>query len=89
MKVTNALRTTLTVIVLFSLSSCGLATSNEERLQRADIQGNCGPRLNPEEDPETWLARSGAPKPRLEVEKPQGVTVPYDDLIAAWRKASL
>ena len=59
------------------------------RLQRADIQGNCGPRLNPEEDPETWLARSGAPKPRLEVEKPQGVTVPYDDLIAAWRKASL
>ncbi|MDH3642802.1 MAG: ABC transporter substrate-binding protein [Gammaproteobacteria bacterium] len=60
-----------------------------ERLQRAGIQGECGPQLNPQSDPQTWLARPGAPKPKLDVEKPQGVTVPYDDLIAEWREASL
>jgi glycerol transport system substrate-binding protein len=56
-----------------------------ERLQRAGIQGPCGPRLNPEEAPEAWLARPGAPKPKLDQEKPPGETVPYDQLIAAWR----
>jgi glycerol transport system substrate-binding protein len=56
-----------------------------ERLERAGIQGPCGPRLNPEEPPEDWLARPGAPKPRLDQEKPPGKTVPYDDLIDAWR----
>lgn len=56
-----------------------------ERLQRAGIQGDCGPRLNPEEPAEQWLARPGAPKPRLDEEKPPGETVPYDQLIEAWR----
>jgi glycerol transport system substrate-binding protein len=56
-----------------------------ERLERAGIQGPCGPRLNPEEPPEDWLARPGAPKPRLDQEKPPGKTVPYDELIDAWR----
>ncbi len=60
-----------------------------ERLQRANIQGECGPRLNPKGDPQMWLARAGAPKPKLDDEKPQGVTVAYDALIAAWRKASI
>ena len=56
-----------------------------ERLERAGIQGECGPKLNPEEDPAAWLARPGAPKPKLANEKPQGETVPYDALIEAWR----
>jgi len=56
-----------------------------ERLERAGVQGECGPRLNPEEDPAVWLARPGSPKPALADEKPQGVTVPYDELIEAWR----
>lgn len=60
-----------------------------ERLQRAGIQGECGPLLNPESEPETWLARPGAPKPKLDEENPPGVTVAYDELIAAWREASL
>ncbi|HEY5679524.1 MAG TPA: ABC transporter substrate-binding protein [Pseudomonadales bacterium] len=55
-----------------------------ERLQRAGIQGDCGPELNPEVDPEEWLARPGAPKPRLADEKPPGKTVPYDELVADW-----
>jgi len=56
-----------------------------ERLERAGIQGPCGPRLNAEEPREAWLARPGAPKPKLDQEKPPGRTVPYDDLIEAWR----
>jgi len=56
------------------------------RLQRAGIQGECGPVLNePVEDAE-WLARPGAPKPELTNEKPPGQTVPYDHLIQAWRE---
>ncbi|MCZ6888520.1 MAG: ABC transporter substrate-binding protein [Gammaproteobacteria bacterium] len=55
------------------------------RLQRAGIQGECGPMLNAERDPEYWLNQPGAPKPRAADEKPMGQTVPYDDLIRAWR----
>ncbi|MEZ5553358.1 MAG: ABC transporter substrate-binding protein [Pseudomonadales bacterium] len=57
-----------------------------ERLQRAGIQGDCGPLLNEPMDPAEWLARPGAPKPKLADEKPRGETVPYAALIAAWRE---
>ncbi len=61
-----------------------------ERIQRAGVQGECGPRLNPEVDPEEWFAKSeggvNAPKPKLANEKPQGVTVDYDTLINAWKE---
>ena len=60
-----------------------------ERLQRVGVQGECGPRLNPVESAEVWLARPGAPKPRLQDEKPQGVTVPYDELLTQWRDAQI
>jgi len=55
------------------------------RLERAGVQGECGPQLNEERDEEYWLSQPGAPKPKLENEKPQGLTVKYDDLIQAWR----
>ncbi len=54
------------------------------RLERANVQGECGPKLNEEQDPEYWFSQPGAPKPRLENEKPQGVTVDYDLLLQAW-----
>ncbi len=56
------------------------------RLQRHGVLGECGPQLNEESDADYWLAQPGAPKPRLNNEKPQGETVPYDDLIRAWRE---
>ena len=56
-----------------------------ERLARHDVMGECGPALNPESAPENWLARPGAPKARLANEKPQGITVSYDDLLATWQ----
>jgi len=33
-----------------------------------------------------WLSRPGSPKARLANEKPPGQTVPYDELIQAWRE---
>ena len=56
------------------------------RLERAGVQGDCGPTLGKEEDVQLWFDRPGAPKPKVANEKPKGTTVPYDQLIAAWRE---
>lgn len=57
-----------------------------ERLERHNVQGECGPMLNAVEDPQVWFARPGAPKPALVNEKPPGKTLAYDSLIQAWRE---
>jgi len=59
------------------------------RLERSEVQGDKGPKLNPEKDEEYWLSQPGAPKPKLENEKPQGETVDYDELIKAWREGKV
>ena len=41
---------------------------------------------NPATSAEEWLKRPGSPKPKLANEKPKGVTVPYDQLLEAWRE---
>jgi glycerol transport system substrate-binding protein len=56
------------------------------RLERAGVQGECGPKLNELKDAEYWLKQPGAPKPKLENEKPRGQTVDYDKLLQAWRE---
>jgi glycerol transport system substrate-binding protein len=56
------------------------------RIERSGVQGECGPKLNPEKPESYWLNQPGAPKPKLANEKPQGETVDYDKLIAAWRE---
>jgi len=56
------------------------------RLERANVQGECAPKLNPEKGAEYWFAQPGAPKPKLANEKPKGETVDYDQLIKAWRE---
>lgn len=58
------------------------------RLERAGVQGECGPKLNKPQDPSIWLALPGSPKAKLANEKPQGVTVDYDELIKTWAAAS-
>lgn len=60
-----------------------------ERLERSGVQKICGPKLNPKTDPEEWLKKPGAPKAKLENEKPKGQTVKYDSLIEAWRKGQV
>ncbi len=57
-----------------------------ERLQRHGVLGECGPELNEEREASWWLEQPGSPKPKLENEKPQGETVPYDELIKAWKE---
>lgn len=52
--------------------------------EKANVYGGCGPRLNDEVDPSEWLTKAGSPKAKLENEKPQGETIPYDELIKQW-----
>ena len=56
-----------------------------ERLERAGVQGDLGPKLNEERDPEYWLSQEGAPKAKLENEDEQPQTVSYDELIKSWQ----
>ncbi len=68
----------------------GLATAQDrilERLERANVQETCGPKLNEPRDRQYWLDQPGAPKPKLENEKPQGKTVPYKELLRTWEEA--
>ncbi|MEQ8348772.1 MAG: ABC transporter substrate-binding protein [Sneathiellaceae bacterium] len=59
------------------------------RMQRADeandTYGGCGPRLNEKKEASYWLSQPGAPKPKLENEKPQGETVSYEELVKSWQ----
>ncbi|MEO1198482.1 MAG: ABC transporter substrate-binding protein [Pseudomonadota bacterium] len=62
------------------------------RMQAADeandTYGGCGPRLNEEREASYWLDQPGSPKPALENEKPQGITMPYDEIVARWQEAN-
>jgi glycerol transport system substrate-binding protein len=65
----------------------GLAAAQDkvlQRLERAGVQGDCGPKLNEPRDASYWLEQPGAPKAKLANEKPQGETVPYDELLKSW-----
>ena len=57
-----------------------------QRIERANVQKECGPKLNPCVDPNEWLNKPGSPKAKLANEKPKGQTVDYDELIKAWRE---
>jgi len=66
-----------------------LAMQQEEvlaRLERANVQGECGPKLNPKKTAQEWFDAPGAPKAKLANEKPKGETVPYDSLLKAWQE---
>jgi glycerol transport system substrate-binding protein len=52
--------------------------------EKAQVYGGCGPRLNPEKDPQEWLGKPNGPKAKLANEKPAGETVRYDELVERW-----
>ncbi|UMA66589.1 ABC transporter substrate-binding protein [Roseivivax marinus] len=56
------------------------------RLERAGVQGDLGPVLNEEQDPEYWLEQPGAPKPALENEDEEPETISYDELVQSWQQ---
>ena len=55
------------------------------RLERSGVQGDLGPKMNEEKDPQEWLDAPGAPVGKLENEKPQGETISYDELLKSWQ----
>jgi len=55
------------------------------RLERTGVLGECGPQLNDQQSRDYWFSQPGAPKPRLENEKAQPVTVDYDELVRSWQ----
>ncbi|MGR3378931.1 ABC transporter substrate-binding protein [Salipiger abyssi] len=55
-----------------------------QRLERAGIMGDIGPKLNEERDPDYWLSQPGAPKAALENEDEEPITASYDELISSW-----
>ena len=56
-----------------------------ERLERAGLQGDLGPKLNEERGADYWLNQTGAPKAKLSNEKPAPITIEYDRLLETWR----
>ncbi|MCA1939514.1 MAG: ABC transporter substrate-binding protein [Caenispirillum bisanense] len=58
------------------------------RLERAGIQGECGPKLNEPRDAQYWFDQPGSPKPKLANEKEQGQTISYDELVKSWKDAN-
>lgn len=56
-----------------------------ERLERAGVQGELGPVMNAEKDPQEWIDAEGAPKAKIENEREEPKTVAYDDLVASWQ----
>ncbi|MEM8552657.1 MAG: ABC transporter substrate-binding protein [Pseudomonadota bacterium] len=52
--------------------------------ERANVYGGCGPRLNEEREASYWLDQPGSPKAAVD-EKPQGRTIPYEEIIARWQ----
>ncbi|MBC8130738.1 MAG: carbohydrate ABC transporter substrate-binding protein, partial [Rhizobiaceae bacterium] len=60
-----------------------------ERLERAGIQGEKGPKLNDEQDLAYWVAEAAkngtlAPQAAIETEKEQALTINYDELVKSW-----
>ncbi|MGN6548885.1 MAG: ABC transporter substrate-binding protein [Pararhizobium sp.] len=68
---------------------CAAQESVLERLERAGIQGDKGPKLNDEHDMAYWVKDAKehgnlAPQPKLANEKEKPVTVDYDELVKSW-----
>lgn len=56
-----------------------------ERLERAGLQGDLGPKLNEERAASYWLSQPGSPKAKLSNEDPAPITIEYDELLETWQ----
>jgi glycerol transport system substrate-binding protein len=64
---------------------CAAQEQVMERLERAGVQGDIGPKMNEPQDPQVWLDAPGAPVAKLDNEDPTPVTISYDELIQSWQ----
>jgi glycerol transport system substrate-binding protein len=65
-----------------------LAAAQDEvmaRLAQAKLLDRCEPKIGPAQDPQVWLERPGAPKPKSAEEEGPGQTIAYERLIERWR----
>lgn len=61
-----------------------------KKIQKSDIQKICAPNMAKRKDlkgAEYWLAQPGAPKAKLDNEKPTPITISYDELLKSWSDA--
>jgi glycerol transport system substrate-binding protein len=65
-----------------------LANEMDQVLGKLEKQGmaHCTPKLNPPAPPERYLSSKGAPWQKLANERPAGATIPYEQLLTAWRE---
>jgi glycerol transport system substrate-binding protein len=56
-----------------------------ERLERAGVQGDLGPKLNEPQDASYWLEQPGSPVAKLDNEDPAPETISYEELIKSWQ----
>lgn len=56
-----------------------------ERLERAGVQGDLGPKMNEEQEASYWLEQEGSPVAKLENEDPEPETISYEELIKSWQ----
>jgi len=55
------------------------------RIEKSKVQGDLGPKLNEEKDPQEWLDAPGSPVGKLADENPKAETISYDELIKSWQ----
>jgi len=65
---------------------CAAQEEVMERLERAGVQGDIGPKMNEPQDAQVWLDAPGAPVAKLDNEDPTPVTISYDELVKSWQE---
>ncbi|KZX93112.1 MULTISPECIES: ABC transporter substrate-binding protein [unclassified Sulfitobacter] len=66
-------------------SLCAEQEKVMERLERAGVQGDLGPKMNEEQEASYWLEQEGSPVAKLDNEDPEPETISYEELIKSWQ----
>jgi len=60
--------------------------SHMEKIQKTGGFAAGAVKMNPKKSESSWIGKPGGPKAKLANEKPKGETVPYENLLKAWRE---
>jgi glycerol transport system substrate-binding protein len=64
---------------------CAAQEKVMERIERAGVQGDIGPKMNEPKDAAYWYAQPGSPVAKLDNEDEEPKTVSYDELVKSWQ----
>ncbi|MDZ4069350.1 MAG: carbohydrate ABC transporter substrate-binding protein, partial [Tabrizicola sp.] len=56
-----------------------------ERIERAGVQGDIGPKMGEVMDAQYWIDQPGAPVAKLANEDEEPKTISYDELLKSWQ----